>query len=199
MSCPTIWDNQNFVWIFVLHVSFFYKSLCHVVHPSGGLSVCGRNPPPPSIWFLGSSSNFKQLWFSEFFFLFQNFFPPPKKFSHFHFFYAFLDVLCYPECSKNFSPKIFLGEARRDTMLLSISSFLLWWNKIQGFCFFASVEKKVLCTYSVMHAQTVPFPGLYFALFWVDPLFDTNLQLLLLFSFVFLWSHLVKQAQKDQR
>ena len=42
-------------------------------------------------------------------------------------FYAFLDVLCHPECSKNFSLQFFFtqfisGEVRRDTMLPSISS-----------------------------------------------------------------------------
>ncbi len=46
-----------------------------------------------------------------------------KKIFPLSLFYAFLDVLCYPECLKKFSPKIFLGEARRDTMLPSISSF----------------------------------------------------------------------------
>ena len=64
-----------------------------------------------------------KLFFIQNCFSSQFFFLPLKKFSHFHFFNAFLDVLCYPECSKNFSPKIFLGEARHDTMLPSISSF----------------------------------------------------------------------------
>ncbi len=46
-------------------------------------------------------------------------------------FYVFLDVLCHPECSKKCLPKIFLGEARRDTMLPSISSF--WGHSMNDF------------------------------------------------------------------
>ncbi len=67
-----------------------------------------------------------------FFFYFQNFFSPKifylQKSFPLSIFYAFLDVLCHPECSKKFSPqicfslKIFLDEARHDTMLPSISS-----------------------------------------------------------------------------
>ncbi len=81
-------------------------------------------PPPLEMWFLGSSGNFKQLLFLEFFF-FQNFFFTSKKIFPLSIFYTFLDVLYHPECSKKFSPKIFLGEAKRDTMLPSISSLLL--------------------------------------------------------------------------
>ncbi len=80
--------------------------------------------------FRGSPGNFKQILFLEFFFFFfskfffaQNFFSPLKTIFPLSIFYAFLDVLCHPECSKNFSPKIFLGEARCHTMLPSISSF----------------------------------------------------------------------------
>ncbi len=104
------------------------------------LSVCARTfPPPLEMWFLGSSGNFKRLWFSRknggflqnFYqnFIQNVFFTSKKKFPLSLFFYAFLDVSYHPECSKKFSPqiffssKIFLGEARRDTMLPSISSF----------------------------------------------------------------------------
>ncbi len=65
-----------------------------------------------------------KFFFHPKFFSTQNFFSPPKKISPLSLFYVFLDVLCHPECSKKFSPKIFLGEARRDTMLPSISSFI---------------------------------------------------------------------------
>ncbi len=51
-----------------------------------------------------------------------------KKIFPLSLFYAFLDVLCHPECSKKFLPKIFLGEARHDTMLQSISSFSFVWQ-----------------------------------------------------------------------
>ena len=35
------------------------------------------------------------------------FFSPPKNFFLLSLFYAFLDILCHPECSKNFHPKFF--------------------------------------------------------------------------------------------
>ncbi len=67
---------------------------------------------------------FTQNFFHLIFFFIQIFFFNSKKIIPLSLFYAFLDVLCHLECSKKFSPKIFLGEARRDTMLPSISSFL---------------------------------------------------------------------------
>ena len=56
------------------------------------------------------------IFFSKLFFH-PIFFSPPKFFFSFSFFCASLGVSCYPECSNS------VGEARRDTMLPSISSF----------------------------------------------------------------------------
>ncbi len=42
-----------------------------------------------------------------FLFFFQNFFFTSKKIFPLSIFYAFLDVFCHPECSKNFLPKMF--------------------------------------------------------------------------------------------
>ncbi len=88
--------------------------------------------PPSQTWFLGSSGNFKQLLFLEkkidthlknffhpkFFFIY-NFFHPKFFFIHFFFIskkifplslcHAFLDVSCYPECSKKISPQFVLS------------------------------------------------------------------------------------------
>ena len=97
------------------------------------LVVCGRNPPPPEMWFPDSLSNFKQLLFLIFLNFFKicshNSFHLQKKFPPVTF-YAFLDVSCHPECSffhpKFSSPNFFLmssGWSKAHTMLLSL--FLL--------------------------------------------------------------------------
>ena len=100
--------QKNFTWGCLFGLGGTYHCSVHPV-------VClWPNPLPlPETWFLGSSGNFKQLSFSENSFFFQNFFLP-KIFFHLQnnfpsfSFYAFLDVLCYPECSKILSPKIFI-------------------------------------------------------------------------------------------
>ena len=115
-------------------------------------------PPPPEIWFLGSSGNFKQLLFSEiyfylFIFFFKIFFHLQKNFPTFNF-------LCISGCfmpfwvlktifTQNFfSPKFLLGEARRDTMLPSISSLKKLEQHVReqdawrpGYFFFNSINK----------------------------------------------------------
>ncbi len=100
-------------------------STSHSAMSSGSLSAHPwQDPPPPGNVISGQLiSNFhfwkKKIFLPKFFFTSKKIFP-------FSLFYKFLDVLCQPECSRNFLPKIFLGEARRDTMLPSISSFLTW-------------------------------------------------------------------------
>ena len=71
-------------------------------------------PPPPNVILAAQAS------LSNFHFWKKNF-SPPKKFFHFQFFMH----LCFMPSwvLKHFLPKIFLGEARCDTMLPSISSF----------------------------------------------------------------------------
>ena len=82
----------------------------------------------PNFFFFHPKMFFIQIFFSPKIFFDPNFFPSKffftfKKNFQLSLFYVFLDVLCHPECSKKFSPQMFLGEARRDTMLPSISSF----------------------------------------------------------------------------
>ncbi len=111
-----------------------YKSLCDVVQLSVWFSVVGNTPPPRKHDFWADQVILSNFFFHKIKIFFQNFFPPKiffhpkffftsKKIFPLSIFYAFLDVLCHPECSKFFLPKIFLGEARHDTMLPSISSF----------------------------------------------------------------------------
>ena len=117
-----------------------YLSLCHL---SSGclsvcLSVCGRTPKAWKHDFWAAQAT--EIW--NFFFQkrkllkkFQNFFHLKilfhlQKVFPLSLFCTFLGVSCHPQCSKKkitqnfFSLKIFLGEARHDTMLPSISSFL---------------------------------------------------------------------------
>ena len=79
-------------------------SLCDVIHPV----VCPWQDPLPPTWFLGSSGNFKQLFFQKMFDSFFQIFFFTQNFFHSKFLltskrmpplsYAFLDVSCYHEC-----------------------------------------------------------------------------------------------------
>ena len=109
------------------HRFTFCLSLCDIVHPSS----CLWQRPPWKGDFWAAQAIWSNFHFQNFFFFTQNFFHPKffftsKKIFPLSIFYAFLDILCCPECSKKFSPKFFLGEARRDTMLPSTSSFTSW-------------------------------------------------------------------------
>ena len=85
--------------------------------PSAQLSVHSRTPlphPPPQTWLLGSSGNFKQLWFSDLYFFKISFSPKivlhlQKMFS-LSLVYAFLDASHHPECLHYFHPKLYFNE-----------------------------------------------------------------------------------------
>ncbi len=167
------------------HFCFFFCSICHSVMSSVQLSVClssmaGPSPPPPKMWFLGSSANFKQFSFSDFFFHLQ-------KFFHFHFFMHFWMFHAFLSAQKKFSPQIFfhseeraVGEARHDTMPPSILVFGI------------SITESSKVSGSVKHTNLLNGPLLFynFQAFLVDQVGCQRLQLLWLHSdpLAALWS-----------
>ena len=128
-SLTWLGSKENTFWVAAKSTKMFCSCLIIIVTPrmwrfqvrvllvtlrcrlSVRLSVLGRTPSPLETW-LG---NFKQLSFLEkkfiYLFILKNFFFTSKTIFPRSLFYAFLDVSCHPECSKNtFHPKIFFNE-----------------------------------------------------------------------------------------
>ena len=121
--------------------------ICPVIHDRKHLPP----PPPPQkhdFWAAPAILSKFCFWKKNL-----NFFFTYKKIFPLSLFYAFLDISCHPECSKNFHPKFlfpqnfsaisYMGEARRDSMLPSILVFSRFWDSEDSSCICFSVNTKL--------------------------------------------------------